>query len=191
MELIPVIVEFGLDSTLIERLEYYEETGELDIFFKKYYIDTVTYEKVTKEFFFAFVEAKSKGRFYLQYIKPFFINKKTQNMAKQVVKCKVDVTKINKDFLFTGEKGVYLNFTILLDQQEDQYKNNGMIIQDVPTEIYKKEKEKNLTKSEMTKGEILGNVKIFGDGGGRPESAPGVESGSRGVSNLLDDDLPF
>lgn len=191
--LVPHIVDFGIDSTLIARLEYFEEIKELDIYFnEKYYIKQATYENIEMDFFLAFTEAKSKGRFYLTYIKPFlFTKQKTSTMAKQVVKVKIDVTKINKDYLYTGASGVYLNFTILLDQEEDQYKNNGMVIQDVPTEIYKAEKAKNMTKSEMTKGAILGNCKIFGDSGGNRETAPGVESGTRGVSPLLDDDLPF
>ena len=189
MELIPIIVEFGIDSTLIERLEYYEETGDLDIFFKKYYIDQVTYQKVTQEFFTAFVEARSKGKFYLQYIKPYFISKKTETMSRRVIKCKIDVTKINKNFLYTGEKGTYLNFTVLFAEEADAYGNNGMLIQDVPTDIYKKESAAKMDKSKMTKGEILGNCKEFSASTTSDESKPGVESGTRG--GALDDDLPF
>lgn len=189
MPIPPIIVDVSDESSLISSIEYYEDSQEIDIIFKKYYVDKLTYFGMIPEFFYSFVESTSKGKFYLKNIKPFFLIKKTNTMAKRVVKCKIDVTKINKGFLYTGEKGTYLNFTVLLNDEEDQYKNNGMIIQDVPSEIYKKEKAANTPKDKMTKGEILGNVKIFGVEGTVAESSPGVESGTLG--KFSDDDLPF
>lgn len=37
---------------------------------------------------------------------------------------KIDVTKINKDKLFKGEKGTYLDLTIWINDEPDQYGNN-------------------------------------------------------------------
>ena len=116
-------------------------------------------------------------------IKPYFKIKNQNKMADKILKCKIDVTKINKDYLFTGEKGVYLNFTVLYNEGKDNYENNGMIVQDVPKEIYKSDK--------TIKGEILGNVREFAGAGKDLEAQPGVESGKVGVTDAIADDLPF
>lgn len=171
-----------LDSQLIEEFEYDEDTQELRIKFKKYYVDQMVYTEVPLNYFMAFSEATSFGRFYLQMIKPNFSLKK-QNMADKVIKIKIDVTKINKDWLYQGEKGVYLNFTALYNEDQDSYGNNGMAVQDVPTEIYKKDK--------TVKGVILGNLKEFEKSKADGENTPGKESGKIGVKDDIADDLPF
>ena len=74
---------------------------------------------------------------------------------------KIDVSKIDKDRLFKGQKGTYLDATAFVDLDTlDQYGNSGMITQDVS----KEEKEAG------TKGAILGNSKVFWRGEG--QSAP-------------------
>ncbi len=73
-------------------------------------------------------------------------------MAKYGVSLKIDVSKIDKARLFKGEKGVYLDATVFIDEGEaDQYGNNGMITQDVT----KEEREQKV------QGNILGNCKVF------------------------------
>ena len=73
-------------------------------------------------------------------------------MAKVGVSIKLDVTKIDKQRLFSGQKGTYLDATVFIDIDElDQYGNSGMITQDVS----KEEKQNGV------KGNILGNVKVF------------------------------
>ena len=73
-------------------------------------------------------------------------------MAKIGVSLKIDVSKIEKDRLFKGAKGTYLDATVFIDTAElDQYGNSGMITQDV-----KKEEKQN-----GIKGAILGNCKVF------------------------------
>lgn len=70
----------------------------------------------------------------------------------QVLKLKIDVTKINKAKLFTGKNGAkYLDATVFLKDEDDQYGNRGMITQDVS----KEERESGV------KGAILGNVKVI------------------------------
>ncbi|MSR12887.1 MAG: hypothetical protein EXR84_14070 [Gammaproteobacteria bacterium] len=72
-------------------------------------------------------------------------------MSKVAVTLKIDVTKINKEKLFKGQKGTYLDATIFLDLGEaDQYGNHGMITQSVSKE----------DKDAGVRGEILGNGKI-------------------------------
>ena len=66
---------------------------------------------------------------------------------KYGVRLKIDVSKINKEKLFKGQKGTYLDATVFLDvDNKDQYDNNGMITQDAP-------------KGEQ--GAILGNAQVF------------------------------
>jgi hypothetical protein len=68
------------------------------------------------------------------------------------VKIKINVKQIEKARLFQGKKGgVYLDATVFIKDEEDQYGNHGMITQDVS----KEEKDKGV------KGNILGNVKVF------------------------------
>ena len=77
----------------------------------------------------------------------------------------INVSKIEKERLFEGKNGKYLNATIFVDTEElDQYGNSGMITQDVT----KAEKDQGV------KGPILGNGKAFwkSEGGKPQQSAP-------------------
>ena len=87
---------------------------------------------------------------------------------------RIDVTKIEKERLYKGSKGTYLDLTTFVDTDEvDQYDNNGFISQSVD----KEERERGV------KTPILGNVKVFYTDG---ESAP-VQSNSA----LITEDIPF
>jgi len=70
-----------------------------------------------------------------------------------IVNCKIDLSKIDNSKLFKSDKtgSIYLDCAILLRDDEDQYGNRGMIVQ----EITKEEREAG------KKGNILGNVKVF------------------------------
>ncbi|AUR99427.1 hypothetical protein NVP1265O_48 [Vibrio phage 1.265.O._10N.286.52.F6] len=82
-------------------------------------------------------------------------------MSKIGVSLKIDVSKIDKNRLFSGQKGTYLDATVFIDvEQLDQYGNSGMITQDVSKE----------EKQQGVKGNILGNCKVFwNDGGSQPQ----------------------
>jgi len=67
------------------------------------------------------------------------------------ISIKLDVTKISKEKLYKGDKGTYLDATILMKDEPDQYCNIGMIVQNVS----KEEREAGV------KGAILGNVKYI------------------------------
>lgn len=73
---------------------------------------------------------------------------------------RIDVTKIEKERLYKGSKGTYLDLTTFVDtDQVDQYDNNGFISQSVD----KEEREQGV------KTPILGNVKVFyTDGSDQP-----------------------
>lgn len=72
-------------------------------------------------------------------------------MADKIISIKIDVTKIDKARLYKGAKGTYLDATILWNDEQDQYNNNGMIVQQVSKE------DRLAGKS----GAILGNAKLI------------------------------
>lgn len=89
---------------------------------------------------------------------------------------KLDVTKIDKERLFEGAKGTYLDLTTFIDTAEqDQYENNGFVSQSTSSE----EREQGV------KTPILGNVKVFfTDGDADP--AKNVKAAAP-----VDEDIPF
>ena len=65
----------------------------------------------------------------------------------------IDVTKIDKERLFNGAKGVYLDLTTFIETENaDQYGNHGFISQS-------QTKEERESGAERTP--ILGNCKVF------------------------------
>ena len=89
---------------------------------------------------------------------------------------RIDVTKIDKERLYKGEKGTYLDLTTFVDTAEqDQYENNGFISQSVD----KEEREKGV------KTPILGNVKVFYTDGSEQPSTPQAKQA------VIDEDIPF
>ena len=68
---------------------------------------------------------------------------------RQILRLKIDCTKIDKTALFKGKKGTYLDAAVILGEETDKYGNDGMIVQD-------------LGKDRRTAGErgaILGNAR--------------------------------
>ena len=99
---------------------------------------------------------------------------------------KIDVSKIDKERLFKGAKGTYLDATIFVDADNlDQYGNSGMITQDVT----KDEKEAG------TKGAILGNGKVFWKDGNKSMTIEPIVHPNKtgGVAPVDDgfDKIPF
>lgn len=171
------------NSSLISSIEYDEDTKRMAVFFVDYYVDKLVYIGVPDFCVKRFVSSPSPGRFYLKYIKPIYSQSKSDTMADKIIKCSINVQNINKEWLFQGEKGVYLNLTVLYNEEQNQHGQNGMIVQDVPTDVYKKDK--------TVKGPILGNCKEFAKGSAKPEAEPGKEVGTLGVKTDVADDLPF
>ena len=90
---------------------------------------------------------------------------------------KLDVTKIDKERLFKGAKGTYIDLTTFIDTAEqDQYENNGFVSQATSSE----EREQGL------KTPILGNVKVFFTDG---EAAPALAG--LAAAPAIDEDIPF
>lgn len=78
----------------------------------------------------------------------------------KLIAIKIDVTKIDKERLFQGAKGQYLDAVVFVNDEEGQYGDNGMITQSVS----KDEREAGV------KGNILGNVKILGTFDDKPQA---------------------
>lgn len=90
-------------------------------------------------------------------------------MAKVGINLKIDVSKINKERLYRGQKGVYLDATVFVDLDElDQYGQSGMI-----TQSWKDQQKGD--------GAILGNAKVFWkDQGQAPQQAQQQPQGFQG-----------
>lgn len=95
-------------------------------------------------------------------------------MAKTIA-IKIDVTKIEKERLFKGQKGTYLDAVLFLEDKPDQYGQSGMIVQSVS----KEERQAGV------KGPILGNVKVIG------QQAPSQPKQTESNFEEQEDDLPF
>jgi hypothetical protein len=158
----------------------------------------LTYIEFDLDFFIAFSETKSLGKFYLRLIKPLFKLKtismadkpKTINEASddfRWIDISINVRNIKKEWIFSGEKGDWLHMSMRMqpDGQIDAYGNLGMITQKVPKKIY--EQEIKLPKDKKTKGPILGNACEFAKK--EMEGAVGSEQGEMG--GVPADDLPF
>jgi len=105
-------------------------------------------------------------------------------MGKVAISIKINVSKIDKERLFSGKNGKYLDATCFIDlDQKDQYDNNGMVTQDVS----KEERENGV------KGNILGNVSIFwSDNGGVQKQEPQQPAQQNApAGGGFDDDIPF
>lgn len=191
------------NSTLLKRVIYNYDSEEMVVFFvnDKYYTDNITYIGVPSILFeeMELNRLNSYGKFYLQQIKPNFKTKKKQfmsenNMPKgvnnasdkqRIISLRINLSKVNKEWLFKGKEGdIYLDATMLMkpDGEVDKYENLGMVIQKVPTDVYKKDK--------TIKGEILGNARENQWlGSSSPEAVPGAPLEAAG-SDVVDD-LPF
>lgn len=94
------------------------------------------------------------------------------------IRVKVDVTKINKEKLFKGTKGTYLDLT-LIPTKGDKFGNDYMVVQDLgkgPDGKY-------------VKGGIIGNGKLAGYGGG---GSGGQQQRSNPTQASADpEDVPF
>ena len=89
----------------------------------------------------------------------------------KLITASIDVTKINKAKLVKGEKGIYLNLTMWLNDEPDEY-GNHMSVQQSQS---KEEREANEPKN------YLGNGKVMTSGPKEPEPPSEEDMG----------DLPF
>jgi hypothetical protein len=82
-----------------------------------------------------------------------------------IIRVKIDVTKIDKSAIHHGEKGKYIDITLLGNRDgEDRFGNHYMVVQDL-----------GQTRREAgEKGPILGNGKIVGQKSAMPPTQPTI-----------------
>ena len=99
-----------------------------------------------------------------------------------IIKASIDLNKIPKDKIFIGKKGKYLPITITINDEPDQFGNQGPVV----VEQTKEERDAKVAKT------YLGNVKIVWTNGTNVDTAPradGISPNSQAAPQV--DDLPF
>ena len=102
-----------------------------------------------------------------------------------IIATSIDLTKIPKDKIINGKKGKYLPITITINDELDNFGNNGPVI----VQQTKEERDAKVDKV------YLGNVKVVWTNGENVAPAPKQESAAGtpqpAVVNEVEDDLPF
>ena len=100
-----------------------------------------------------------------------------------IIKTSIDLTKIPKDKIYQGKKGKYLPITITLNNDLDQFGNQGPV-------VVEQTKEERDAKAEKT---YLGNVKVVWTDGNNVDTAPrdNNQSAPAPAPAAADADLPF
>lgn len=92
---------------------------------------------------------------------------------------------ISENFLTEKDGAVYLNCSVIIREEADQYGQNGFISQKLDTEKYK---ELGAEKAKEIKLPILGNIKDFGQSQGDSSATVHV---AEPINPEEEDGLPF
>ena len=99
-----------------------------------------------------------------------------------IIKTSINLDSIPKDKIIMGKKGKYLPLTITLNDEVDQFGNNGRII------VEKSKEERDAKASKV----YLGNVKVVWTNGTNVEAAPREGQPAQAMNKQsVEDDLPF
>jgi len=99
-----------------------------------------------------------------------------------IIKASINLNNIPKDKIFTGKKGKYLPITITLNDELDQFGNQGPVV----VEQTKEERDAKAPKT------YLGNVKVVWSNGTNVDPAPrDMNSAPASAPAAAEDDLPF
>jgi len=100
-----------------------------------------------------------------------------------IIKTSIDLNKIPKDKIYVGKKGKYLPITITINNEADQFGNQGPVI----VEQTKDERDAKAAKT------YLGNVKVVWTDGNNVDTAPrdNNQSAPAPAPAAADADLPF
>ncbi len=99
-----------------------------------------------------------------------------------IIKTSINLNAIPKDRIFVGKKGKYLPITITLNDEPDQFGNQGPVV----VEQTKEEREAKEPKT------YLGNVKVVWTNGDNVAAAPRRDAPqSQSKVNVEKEDLPF
>ena len=98
-----------------------------------------------------------------------------------IIKASIDLNKIPKDKIFIGKKGKYLPITITINDEVDQFGNQGPVV----VEQTKDERDAKAAKT------YLGNVKVVWTNGTNVDTAPRDGAPAPAATAPQADDLPF
>ena len=99
-----------------------------------------------------------------------------------IIKGSINLNEIPKDKIIIGKKGKYLPITITLNDEVDQFGNQGPVIVDQT----KEEREAKVAKT------YLGNVKVVWSNGDNVAAAPRTDQQQQApAKQQVEDDLPF
>ena len=100
-----------------------------------------------------------------------------------IIKTSINLTAIPKDRIITGKKGKYLPISISINDEPDQFGNNGPVIVDQT----KEEREAKAAKT------YLGNCKVVWTNGTFPEPVKAQGATQPAPQTVADnnDDIPF
>ena len=101
-----------------------------------------------------------------------------------ILKTSINLNDIPKDKIINGKKGKYLPITITLNDEVDQFGNQGPVL----VEQSKEERDAKVAKV------YLGNVKVVWTNGTNVAAAPRQDAGAPVAQRAavpVEDDLPF
>ena len=100
-----------------------------------------------------------------------------------IIKASINLTNVPKDRIIVGKKGKYLPITITINDELDQFGNQGPVVVD-------QTKEERDAKAAKT---YLGNVKVVWTNGDNVEPAPrdGNSAPAQPAPAAAEEDLPF
>ena len=98
-----------------------------------------------------------------------------------IIATSIDLTKIPKDKIYEGKKGKYLPITITINDEVDQFGNQGPVID-------QQSKEEREAKSEKV---YLGNAKVVWTNGDNVDVVPRENAAAPPAQAQPVDDLPF
>ena len=100
-----------------------------------------------------------------------------------IIKASINLSEIPKDKIYVGKKGKYLPITITINDDIDQFGNQGPVV----VEQTKEEREAKVAKT------YLGNVKVVWTNGNNVATAPrdNQPQKSAPAAEVKKEDLPF
>ena len=99
-----------------------------------------------------------------------------------IIKASINLNEIPKDKIYVGKKGKYLPITITLNDEVDQFGNQGPVV----VEQTKEERDAKVSKT------YLGNVKVVWTNGQNVDAAPrDMNPATAPAPAPAEEDLPF
>ena len=98
-----------------------------------------------------------------------------------IIKASINLSEIPKDKIYVGKKGKYLPITITINDEVDQFGNQGPVV----VEQTKEEREAKQAKT------YLGKVKVVWTNGQIVDTAPRDNQPQAAPAPVKPEDLPF